>query len=204
MVREQLIGRGITDEQVLAAMASVPREEFVSARLRASAYEDSALPVGPGQSISQPYIVAYMSEKLEVAPGQRILEVGSGTGYQAAILSAMGAGVDSIEADPQLARAAQNRLRRLSIRGVRFHYGDGSLGLPPASPFERIVVTAGAPRIPPPLIEQLAEGGRLIVPVGSAERQVLLCVVKRGCRTTEHPLIPCRFVKLIGDQAWSA
>ncbi len=203
MLETQLARRGITDRNVLEAMAELPREEFVPPPQRSAAYEDRALPVGPGQTISQPYIVAYMTEKLEVSPGHRVLEVGGGTGYQAALLSMLGARVVSVESDPELVRTAQERLARLHIQGVQFECGDGSLGFPRAAPFDRIIVTAGAPRVPSALVEQLIEGGRLIVPVGSTSQQTLVCVVKHGAATTEYPLIPCRFVKLQGAQGWN-
>lgn len=202
MVQTQLIGRGIRDPHLLEAMAALPREEFVPPGQRSAAYDDCALPVGPGQTISQPYIVAYMTEKLEPAPGHRVLEVGGGTGYQAALLSMLGGDVISIESDPQLMQAAQERLARLNIKGVRFHCGDGSKGSAPSAPFDRIIVTAGAPHVPPALVEQLVEGGRMIIPVGSASRQVIVCVIRHGHGTTEYPLLPCRFVKLVGEQGW--
>ena len=202
MVEAQLGARGIRDPHVLAAMGTLPREEFVPEALQDAAYEDRALPVGPGQTISQPYIVAFMTEKLELSPGQSVLEVGGGTGYQAALLSMLGGRVLSVESDPGLVRAAQERLARLHIHGVRFECGDGSLGCPRAAPFERILVTAGAPDVPPALVEQLAEGGRLLIPVGPAAQQMLVCVCKSGRRTVEYPLLPCRFVKLCGDQGW--
>jgi protein-L-isoaspartate(D-aspartate) O-methyltransferase len=148
-------------------------------------------------------MVAYMTEKLEVSPGDRALEVGGGTGYQAALLSMLGARVIAVESDPDLVRAARERLARLGVKGVAFHCGDGSVGLARAAPFRRIIVTAGAPRVPPALVEQLVEGGRMIIPVGSAARQQLLCVVKHGQGTVERPLLPCRFVKLVGEEGWS-
>ena len=202
MVQTQLIGRGIRDPHVLEVMAALPREEFVPPGQRSAAYDDCALPVGPGQTISQPYIVAYMTEKLEPAPGHRVLEVGGGTGYQAALLSMLGGDVVSIECDPQLIQAAQERLAHLNIKGVQFHCGDGSTGLAASAPFDRIIVTAGAPHVPPALVEQLVEGGRMIIPVGSISRQVIVCVIRHAHGTTECPLLPCRFVKLVGKQAW--
>ncbi|MFH0982334.1 MAG: protein-L-isoaspartate(D-aspartate) O-methyltransferase [Planctomycetota bacterium] len=202
MVEVQLLGRGIRDRHVLEAMGGLPREEFVSADQRAAAYEDRPLPVGPGQTISQPYIVAYMTEKLEVSPGDRVLEVGGGTGYQAALLSMMGAQVVALEIDPRLVQEAEARLARLNIKGVRFIRGDGTLGYPDLAPYDRIIVTAGAPRVPPALVHQLREDGRLIMPVGGPAQQILVCVIRNREGTTEHPLIPCRFVKLVGEQGW--
>ncbi|MCK4660847.1 MAG: protein-L-isoaspartate(D-aspartate) O-methyltransferase [Phycisphaerae bacterium] len=202
MVETQLAGRGIRDPRVLVAMGQLPREQFVPQCRRAAAYEDRALPVGPGQTISQPYIVAYMTEALRMAPGHRVLEVGGGTGYQAALLSMLGGEVVSVESDPHLVETARERLANLNITGVRFHCGDGSLGFAQAAPFDRIMVTAGAPRVPPSLVEQLVEGGHIIIPVGSLSRQMLVRVIKRKRGTIELPLLPCRFVKLVGEQGW--
>ena len=202
MVQTQLAGRGIRDRQVLEAIGRLPREEFVPRGQRSAAYEDRALPVGPGQTISQPYIVAYMTEKLDLSPGQRVLEVGGGTGYQAALLAALGAQVVSIESDPRLVQAAQERLARLNIEGVRFCCGDGSIGLAHLAAFDRIMVTAAVPQTPPALVEQLVDGGRMLVPVGSESQQTLLCVTRHAHRTTEHSLLACRFVKLVGEQGW--
>lgn len=202
MVATQLASRGIHDPEVLRAMNELAREAFVPPSQRHAAYEDRALPVGPNQTISQPYMVALMTQQLAVAPGQRVLEVGGGTGYQSALLSMLGGRVISIECDPILVQAARARLARLNIQGVEFHCGDGSLGFAAAAPFDRIVVTAGAPHIPPALIEQLIEGGRLLIPLGTAARQVLMCVIKTGYGIIEHPSLACRFVKLLGEQGW--
>lgn len=203
MIERQLVGRGIRDPQVLQAMGRLPREEFVRVHEREAAYEDRALPVGPGETISQPFMVAYMTEKLQVAPGFTVLEIGGGTGYQTALLSMLGARVVSIESDPVLVREAGERLDRLAIQGARFICADGSVGWRESSPYDRILVTAGAPDIPPALVEQLVEGGRLIIPVGPESDQTLVSLVRRRGGTTEFPLLACRFVKLVGEQGWN-
>jgi protein-L-isoaspartate(D-aspartate) O-methyltransferase len=202
MVERQLVARGIRDSNVLRAMGRLPREAFVPELQRAAAYDDCALPVGPGQTISQPYIVACMTETLQVAPGHNVLEVGGGTGYQAALLSMLGSRVISIETDAELVHRARERIELLGIRGVEFLCGDGSIGYAPAAPYERIIVTAGAPRVPPALVDQLVVGGRLVIPVGSSSQQGLVCVIKHEHGTTEYPLIACRFVRLVGEQGW--
>jgi protein-L-isoaspartate(D-aspartate) O-methyltransferase len=202
MVEHQLRARGIRDPQVLDAIGKLPREEFVPPQERDAAYEDRALQVGPGETISQPFIVAYMTEKLHVSAGQSVLEIGGGTGYQTALLSMLGARVVSIESDPLLVEEARERFERLNIRGVRLICADGSLGWPELAPYDRVLVTAGAPSAPPALVEQLVEGGRMIIPVGAATEQTLVCVVRRHGGYTEYPLIACRFVKLVGAQGW--
>ena len=202
MVLHQLRGRGLRDLQVLEAMGRIPREEFVPASQRAAAYEDRALPVGPGETISQPFIVAYMTEKLMLVPGHSVLEIGGGTGYQTALLSMLGARVVSVESDPILVHEAGERLNRLGIRGIRLVCGDGSTGWPEFAPYDRILVTAGAPCVPAALVAQLADGGRMILPVGPVTEQTLVCVVRRRGGTTEYPLLGCRFVKLVGEQGW--
>lgn len=199
MVERQLRGRGITDERVLAAMGSVPRERFVPADLVANAYDDAALPIEAGQAISQPYIVAWMTELLDVAAGERVLEIGTGTGYQAAVLAAMGARVRTIERLPALAAAARERLISLGAGdAVEVIVADGSQGDPAMAPHARVIVTAGAPSLPGPLLDQLADGGRLVIPVGPAGRQQLVVVSRQGGRLTETPAGACSFVPLIG------
>jgi len=199
MVERQLHRRGIRDEAVLAAMAAVPRELFVPRDVLSYAYSDEALPIEAGQSISQPYIVARMTELLEPRPGMRILEVGTGSGYQAAVLAAIGCGVVSMERHADLAASAQARLAELGFGDlVRIEIGDGSLGRPQDAPFEGIVVTAAAPAVPAALRTQLADGGRLVVPVGSRDRQELLLVVRRGDGFEERRCGPCIFVPLVG------
>ncbi len=205
MVADQLRRRGIHDERLLAAMAAIPRERFVPDRARRQAYDDSALPLEAGQSISQPYMVARMTELLAVRDGDRVLEIGTGSGYQAAILASLGARVLSIERLGELAEAARRRLRAMGLADrVDIRVGDGSLGDPPNAPFEGIIVTAAAPRIPDALREQLADGGRLVIPVGPRDRQVLMLVVREGSGWTERADDPCVFVPLVGAGGWPA
>ncbi len=203
MVLTQLRGRGIVDERVLAAMGSLPREAFVDPAQRRLAYDDAALPIQAGQSISQPYIVARMTELLEVRAGDRVLEIGTGSGYQAAVLATLGARVVSYERRPELAEAARRRLADLGLdQAVEIRLADGSLGDPAGGPYARIIVTAAAPRIPEALREQLAEGGRLVIPVGPRERQELIVVVRDGNGWTERSDGPCLFVPLVGAGGW--
>ncbi len=199
MVERQLRGRGISDERVLAAMGRVPRERFVPPDLVARAYDDDALPIEDGQSISQPYIVAWMTELLGVEPGGRVLEIGTGTGYQAAVLAAMGATVRSIERLPVLAASARERLAELGFgAAVEVVVADGSLGDPATAPHSRVIVTAGAPSLPGPLLDQLDEGGRLVIPIGVVGRQQLVLVTREDGRLNERPVGACSFVPLIG------
>ncbi len=202
MVEEQLRTRGIRDERVLAAMAKVPREGFISSEDAASAYGDFPLPIGAGQTISQPYIVAAMVEALEVRPEDRVLEVGTGTGYQAAILSELAAEVWTVERQAELADKAREILHRLGYANVHVIHGDGSLGLPEHGPFDRILVAAAAPQIPDALVAQLADGGRLVVPVGSRAEQQVQVVQKIGAETVVTLRDACRFVPLVGEQGW--
>jgi len=202
MVQQQLVARGISDPAVLQAMQEVPRERFVPESIRDAACDDRALPVGNGQTISQPYIVAYMTEKLQVRPGHRVLEIGTGTGYQTAILHRVGAEVYSIERIAHLHESARQRLADLGFGPVHLRCGDGTLGWPEHAPYDRIIVTAGAPETPASLVEQLAEAGRIVIPIGRRDYQVLVCVEKREGRTVETTLVPCRFVGLIGQQGW--
>ncbi len=211
MVESQLRRRGIADERVLAAMAWLPREAFVPQRLIEDAYYDGALPVGAGQSISQPYIVASMTEALAPRAGMRVLEVGTGTAYQAAVLARIGCDVISVERLPELAASARARLEALArelgapelASGIRIEVGDGSLGHSSGGPFEGILVTAAAPAIPSRLREQLADGGRLVVPVGPLGTQELMLVTRHGERFEERNLGSCVFVPLIGGDAYS-
>lgn len=204
MVEEQLQGRGIRDERVLAAMTRVPREAFVAAEDAANAYGDFPLPIGAGQTVSQPYIVAAMLEKLELHPQDRVLEVGTGTGYEAALLGELAAQVWSIERQSELADKAHAILQRLGYRNVHVVYGDGSCGLPEQAPFDKILVAAAAPRIPETLIEQLADGGRMILPVGTRAEQQLQLVRKLGDEVAITSEDLCRFVPLVGEQGWEA
>ena len=202
MVRWQIERRGIHDARVLAAMYAVPRHLFVPGISAAYAYEDQPLPIGEGQTISQPFMVAAMTEALELAGDERVLEVGTGSGYQAALLSLLAREVVSIERHAALARAAAERLERLGYAGVQVRTGDGTLGIEDAAPFDAIIVTAAAPEIPPPLVVQLAEGGRLVIPVGAANQQDLVRLRKRAGRVTRESLYLCRFVPLVGAHGW--
>ena len=202
MLERQLRRRGITDAGVLAAMAGVRREEFVPNEFRQRAYEDAPLPIGEGQTISQPYIVAAMTAALRLTGSERVLEIGTGCGYQAAILSHLAKIVFSIESRSELASAAARRLDRLTYTNVHVHCGDGTLGLPDFAPFDAILVAAAAPAVPEPLRSQLAEGGRLILPVGDAENQELRYLERHGNAYETSILEACRFVPLIGYHGW--
>ena len=204
MVESQLRARGIRDPRVLDAMARVPRHEFVAERYRDQAYEDHPIPIGEGQTVSQPYIVALMLETLSLEPSSKVLEIGTGSGYQTAVLAELCAHVFSIERHAQLAREAEAALVRLGYRNVTVIVGDGSQGLPEFAPFDGIVVSAAAPRIPSALFEQLQEGGRMIIPVGPAEAQELQLVRKLEGQPIVDRLEGCRFVPLIGDQGYSS
>lgn len=195
---------GITDPRVLDAMGAVPREAFVTARDEPSAYDERPLPIGEGQTISQPLIVATMTQALELTGGERVLEVGTGSGYQAAVLRQIVARVISVERLPGLAESARRRLASLGIDGVEVHVADGSLGWPGAGPYDAIVVTAGGPEIPPALLDQLAPGGRLVMPVGRRAVQHLLRARRsRSGELTVEDLGAVSFVPLIGEQGWS-
>ncbi|MGE5326943.1 MAG: protein-L-isoaspartate(D-aspartate) O-methyltransferase [Deltaproteobacteria bacterium] len=202
MVEFQIRRRGIRDNRVLDAMLAVPRHEFVPPDYIGAAYQDRPLPIGESETISQPYMVAVMSLAAGVEPDDKALEVGTGSGYQAAILARLGAHVYTVERNAELADAARLRLERLGYTTVQVICGDGSEGYPAAAPYNVIVVTAGAPRIPPGLLDQLAEGGRLVIPVGGLTRQDLLLVFKHGGETATRVLDPCMFVPLVGKQAW--
>ena len=203
MVAGQLERRGIRDRKVLDAMAAIPREAFVPGVPTSLAYDDRALPIDAGQTISQPYMVARMTELLEVSAGDRILEVGTGSGYQAAVLAWLGARVTSIERHQALSDEAGERLAGLGVDGVELHVGDGSLGEPDGAPWDGIVVTAAGPSIPDALREQLAIGARLVIPVGPRERQELLVVERRSPTDwTEWSDGPVVFVPLVGEAGW--
>jgi len=202
MVALQIRGRGVRSERVLAAMSTVPRHEFVPASQLSAAYSDNALHIGDGQTISQPYVVAAMTEALSLTGSEHVLEIGGGSGYQAAVLSTLANQVMAIELLPHLADTARERLARLGFSKVSVVQGDGSLGWAPGAPYEAILVAAAAPEIPPPLVDQLAEGGRLVIPVGSVEEQNLLCVVKCAGRVMQRVLFACRFVPLRGCYGW--
>lgn len=202
MVEEQLRGRGIRDERVLAAMGSVPRHLFVEAHLRDKAYDDSALPIGEGQTISQPYMVALMTELLELKGDEKVLEVGTGSGYQAAILSKLASEVFTVERIKAIASKAQKVLNELDCTNVHVIVADGTLGLPELSTFDGIIVTAAAPHIPQGYIEQLSMNGRLVIPVGSRFSQVLYKVKKTRDKISSSMSTPCIFVPLIGKEGW--
>ncbi|RMD87921.1 MAG: protein-L-isoaspartate(D-aspartate) O-methyltransferase [Alphaproteobacteria bacterium] len=206
MVATQIAGRGVRDPRVIAAMRKVPREEFVPEPHRAHAYDDSALPIGCGQTISQPYIVALMIEALGLEGGEHVLEVGSGSGYAAAVLAEIAADVIGIERQPELARRAQETLTRLGYDRVTIIEGDGSLGYAPAAPYDAILVSAAAPEVPPALIEQLRPGGRLVLPVGRLRaHQVVRRIEKDGRgRLREEDITGVRFVPLVGKAGWKA
>lgn len=199
MVETQIKNRGIKDEKVLQAMLKVPRHLFVEEALRDQAYGDFPLPIGEGQTISQPYIVALMTEALELKGTERVLEVGTGSGYQTAILAEIALWVYTIEKYPVLQeRAKRLLLKELGYKNITFKIGDGSLGWKEAAPFDAIIVTAASPQIPPPLIEQLAEGGRMVIPVGDEFSQMLVKCIKKGGNLHQKNLEPVRFVKLVG------
>jgi len=204
MVEKQVRKRGIISPRVLQAMLAVPRHCFVPAAFQCEAYQDKPLPIGEGQTISQPFMVAAMTEALGLSGNQRVLEVGTGSGYQAAVLSVLAAEVFSVESRPALALAAQQRLERLGYRNVHVHTGDGSAGLAEGAPYDAILVAAAAPSIPPLLTGQLREGGRLVIPVGTQENQELLLVHRRNGTVHSRVLLDCRFVPLLGRHGWSA
>jgi protein-L-isoaspartate(D-aspartate) O-methyltransferase len=198
MVERQVADRGVRDPRVLKAMRVVPRERFLPPAMAGYAYEDRALCIDMGQTISQPYIVGLMSAGLAVEPRHRVLEVGTGSGYQTAILARLGRWVYTIERLQALSVSAQERLASLGVGNVSFRVGDGSLGWPEEAPFDRIIVTAAAPMIVQPLVQQLVDGGRMVLPVGEEDTQQLLWVQRCGDKTTQEPSIAVRFVKLIG------
>jgi protein-L-isoaspartate(D-aspartate) O-methyltransferase len=203
MVERQLRGRDIKDPRVLAAMAAVPREAFVPDRERGAAYQDGPLPIGSGQTISQPYMVARMTELINVASGERVLDIGTGSGYQAAILAELGCQVTSIEREPDLAASAAARLASLGYADrVEVRTGDGTLGAPDVAPVDAIVVAAAAPAIPDALREQLGDGRRMVIPVGTRREQQLIVVERHGDEWREWSDGPCVFVPLIGEAGW--
>jgi protein-L-isoaspartate(D-aspartate) O-methyltransferase len=202
MVARQIRERGIDSARVLSAMETVPRHLFVPFVRVPDAYSDEALPVGDGQTISQPYVVAASAQALGLEGHERVLEVGAGTGYQAAVLSLLAREVISVEAIPALADSARERLARLGYLNVRVEQGDGSLGLGGDAPFDAILVSAAAPAVPQPLVDQLVDGGRLVIPVGLTDHQQLFRIVKEGNRTIEQRLFSCRFVPLVGRFGW--
>jgi protein-L-isoaspartate(D-aspartate) O-methyltransferase len=197
MVATQIEARGVRDGKTLAAMRAVPRHEFVPPALAGEAYEDHPIPIGHGQTISQPYIVGFMTEALSLHGGERVLEVGTGSGYQAAVLSRIAAQVYTIEIVAPLAEESAERLRRLGYANVHVRAGDGYLGWPEEAPFDAVIVTAAAPRVPEPLKRQLRDGGRLILPLGD-DAQELVVVTRRGDTFVERRVLPVRFVPMTG------
>lgn len=202
MLEEQLRSRGIHDERVLAAMAKVPREQFAESDSARHAYGDHPLPIGSGQTVSQPYMVASMVQTLEVRSSDRVLEVGTGTGYEAAILAELAAEVWTVERLAELGHQAEQILERLGYRNVHVVVGDGSVGLPQQAPFDRIIVAAAAPSVPPALLQQLADGGILTIPIGTrTDQQVQVIRKQAGEIILDHREL-CRFVPLLGEQGW--
>jgi protein-L-isoaspartate(D-aspartate) O-methyltransferase len=200
MVDEQIAARGITDPAVLRAMRAVPRHRFVPADLQAHAYIDSPLPIGRGQTISQPYIVALMTELAMVSPGDRVLEIGTGSGYQAAVLAEIGADVYTIEIIPELAESARATLEALGYAGrVHVRAGDGYRGWPDHAPFAAVIVTAAPPEIPPPLVDQLARGGRLVAPVGDDWQDLVVVGKDEEGNVTRRSVLPVAFVPMTGE-----
>lgn len=202
MVDDQIVGRGVKDERVLDAMRRVPRHEFLPEAIRGMAYADNALPIGEGQTMSQPYMVAIMTELLGLTGTERVLEIGTGSGYQAAVLAELCSKVYTVERIKTIAEKARAALDRLGYRNVAIKIYDGTYGWKEMAPFDAILVTAGAPEIPAPLVEQLKDGGTMVIPVGERFGQSLLKVVKTAEGTVTQRSIPCVFVPLIGNHGW--
>jgi protein-L-isoaspartate(D-aspartate) O-methyltransferase len=203
MIETQIRKRGVSSPRVLEAMAAVPRHEFVPPPFRNDAYADKPLPIGEGQTISQPYMVAAMTEALELTGGERVLEIGTGSGYQAAVVSLLVSQVITIENHTSLALAAQERLTKLGYANVHVHNGDGSAAFPDAAPYDAILVTAGAPEIPPVFAGQLREGGRIVIPVGGQDNQELVQARMENGALKSRVLFPCKFVLLLGRYGWN-
>ncbi len=202
MVETQIRKRGVCSPRVLEAMAAVPRHEFVPSQFRTEAYADKPLPIGDGQTISQPYMVAAMTEALDLTGVERVLEIGTGSGYQAAVLSLLASQVITVESHTALALAAQERLTRLGYMNVHVHNGDGSAGFPDAAPYDAILVAAGAPEIPRIFAGQLREGGRLVIPVGNRDSQELVRAQMENGQLKSRVLFSCKFVPLLGRYGW--
>lgn len=202
MVRDQIVARGIRDPLLLDALSEVPRHRFVPAEYMDMAYADGPLPIGQGQTISQPYIVALMTELLELTGEEVVLEVGTGSGYQAAILAKLARIVHTIERHGELAERAERILQAIGVTNIQVHVGDGSLGLPKYAPFQAIIVTAAAPGVPQPLFDQLAPGGRLVIPVGASGMQDLQCWKRVGDDFNSKSVLPVAFVPLRGEHGW--
>ncbi len=199
MVEKQIVAREVRDPRVLAAMKSVPRHEFIPPELRKEAYEDRPLPIGHGQTISQPYIVAFMTEQLNPRPTDRVLEIGTGSGYQAAVLARLVDQVFTIEIVEPLAKKAEADLARLGFKNVKVKAGDGYAGWPEHAPFDAIIVTCAPDHVPEALVRQLREGGRLIIPVGESGAQELYLLEKRGGKVEQRAVLPVRFVPMTGQ-----
>lgn len=202
MVEDQLAARRIRDERVLRTFRRVPRHLFVPEAVRESAYEDRPLAIGHGQTISQPYMVACMTEALKVSGGEKVLEIGTGSGYQTAVLLDLGARVWSVERIPELSEFARGNLERAGYAGAHLRVGDGTLGWSEEAPFDRVIVTAGAPAVPGPLLKQIREGGILVIPVGDELEQELLAIRKEKNGFHEDRICACVFVKLLGQEGW--
>jgi protein-L-isoaspartate(D-aspartate) O-methyltransferase len=203
MIETQIRRRGVSSPRVLEAMASVRRHEFIPLKFRNEAYADKPLPIGEGQTISQPYMVAAMTEALDLTGSERVLEIGTGSGYQAAVLSQLVSQVLTVESHTSLALAAQKRLTNLGYENVHVHNGDGSAGFPDAAPYDAILVTAGAPEIPQGFASQLREGGRLVIPVGDRDDQELVRAQMENGRLKSRVLFNCKFVLLLGRYGWN-
>ncbi len=202
MVQRQLVDRGIRDPWVLKALGTLPREKFISPGLNKNAYSDSPVPIGHGQTISQPYMVALMTEALELKPQHRVLEIGTGSGYQAAVLSLLVTKVYTVERIPELTRRAREIFEELGLENILSRTADGTIGWDEYAPYDRIVVTAAAPQVPPQLLRQLAPGGRLVIPVGEKSVQTLRILERREDRIAEQNAGSCVFVPLIGKDGW--
>jgi protein-L-isoaspartate(D-aspartate) O-methyltransferase len=202
MVQEQILARGVRDARVIEAVRKVPRHLFVDAGLVSRAYDDCALPIGEKQTLSQPYMAARMTEALELAGEKKALEIGTGSGYQTALLAELCFNVFSVEKLRSLSRQARTVLDRLEYHNIALHVGDGSIGWSDHAPYDAIMVTAGAPNVPKPLLEQLAVGGRMIIPVGDAKNQTLLRISRDAAGFHQEELEGCRFVKLVGKYGW--
>jgi protein-L-isoaspartate(D-aspartate) O-methyltransferase len=202
MVEVQLRARGIKDERVLEAFGRVPRHLFLPVALREYAYEDHPVGIGAKQTISQPYMVATMTEALELRGGEKVLEIGTGSGYQTAILLALGAQVYTVERLPELSEWAMGNLEQSGWADAHFRVGDGTLGWPEEAPFDRVVVTAGAPSMPVSLVQQLREGGSIVIPVGDETQQELFILKREGGFVKKRGICACAFVKLVGEEGW--
>lgn len=204
MIQDQLVGRGIRDQRVIDAMRTIPREHFFPDAIRQHAYADKAAPIGHGQTISQPYIVALMTQRLSLTGNERVLELGTGSGYQAAVLAKLAAEVWTVERVKPLLDEAFERILSLGLRNVHFRHGDGTAGWPEKAPFDRILITAGAPTLPRDLLlSSLTDGGLAILPVGPQEHQMLVEIHRHGTDLASTDICACRFVKLIGREAWT-